>query len=382
MKILHVLADFQLGGGYLPAILPLCKYLIKLGHTVEVVAVNSEGGNFDIIKTFPLKGLPAWSRSPTLDDWLGSNVKDFDVVHIHGLWSYPQFRASQHAINNKVPYVVSPHGIFIEPMRYSGLKKKLYWNLIGRGVVGSAQAIHVTSDLELDGCKIAGIQNALVMIPWGVDISNHLEKSGGESARRMWPTLANKRILLYLSRISPEKGLDQLLLAISSLRDMHENFILVIAGQDDEKYRYKEVLDALIKKNGLQGHVFFTGLVQGQAKYALLAEADIFVMPSYGENFSFSIAEALSCGVPVITTTKTPWRSIQEVSAGCCVAPNVDALCGALNQLLSLSSKELIEMGERGRGLINDKYDWTLISKRFENFYKSICDKNISIDGY
>lgn len=380
MRILHVMPTFLLDGGYLPAVIPLSRNLEKLGHSVEIVSGEDVKKRFfDGVRTFPLSMPKSWNRSPLLDDWLKNNVGSFDILHLHGLWDYPQFRAAWYAIKKNIPYIVTPHGIFLEPHRYNSMKKKLYLYLIGNRILNSARTIHVTSDLELEGCKLAGIRKPIVKIPWGIDFSEFSTKQEPQYAENLWPILAGRRILLFMSRLSPEKGLDQLLLALSSVKDQHKKILLVIAGEEDKKYRHKSILDNIIERHNLKQYVFFAGLVKGAAKLALLKRADIFVMPSYGENFSFAVAEALACGVPVITTTKTPWHEIQDISAGRVVAPEASALRDAINELLSLPTEELKEMGLRGRKLIDQRYDWISISHKFEKLYLNICEKEQNI---
>jgi len=378
MRILHVIPTFSLDGGYLPAIIPLSRNLEALGHSVEIVSAEDvKKTSFNGVKKFPLSMPISWNRAPLLDDWLKNNVGGFDILHLHGLWDYPQFRAARYARKRNIPYIVTPHGIFLEPHRYNSMKKKLYLYLIGNRILDSAQTIHVTSDLELEGCKSAGIKKPIVKIPWGVDPSEYSTKQEPSYAENLWPILTGRRILLFMSRLSPEKGLDQLLLALSSVKNQHKNILLVIAGEEDKKYRHKRVLENMIERHNIKQYVFFTGLVKGTAKLALLRRSDIFVMPSYGENFSFAVAEALACGVPVVTSTRTPWREIQDISAGRYVAPEAAALRDAINELLSLRTEELREMGIRGKKLIDQRYDWVSISKEFEKLYGDICGKKV-----
>lgn len=367
---------FSLDGGYLPAIIPLSRNLEALGHSVEIVSGEDEKkSSVNGVRTFPLSMPISWNRSPLLDDWLKSNVSSFDILHLHGLWGYPQFRAARHAKKRNIPYIVTPHGIFIEPHRYNSMKKKLYLYLIGNRILNSAQTIHVTSDFELEGCKLVGIRKPLVKIPWGIDPSEFSTKQEPSYVDNLWPILTGRRILLFMSRLSPEKGLDQLLLALSSIKNQHKNILLVIAGEEDKKYRHKRVLENIIERHNIKQYVFFIGLVKDAVKLALLKRADIFVMPSYGENFSFAVAEALACGVPVVTSTRTPWHEIQDISAGRYVAPEADALRDAINELLSLRTEELREMGIRGKKLIDKRYNWITISAEFAKLYKNICEK-------
>ena len=376
MRILHVVPTFILGGGYLPAVLPLSRNFKALGHSIEIVSGEDvKKRSIDGVRTFPLSIPTSWNRSPLLNDWLKSNISRFDIIHIHGLWDYPQFRAARYAKQRNIPYIITPHGIFLDTNRYNSIKKKLYLYLIGNRIINSAQAIHVTSNIELEGCKLAGIGKPIVKIPWGIDQSEFSIKQDYLNAEQLWPIFIGRRILLFMSRISPEKGLDQLLLALSSIKNNHKNVLLVIAGEEDKKNRHKRVLENIIERQKIEQYVFFTGLVKGAAKLALLKRADISVMPSRGENFSFAVAEALACGVPVVTSTRTPWHEIHDVSAGRLAAPEAGALRDAINELLSLRTEELREMGMRGKTLIDQRYDWLNIAKEFIKIYSDICEK-------
>lgn len=370
MKILHIMPSFTLDSGYLSAILPLSRHLVALGHSVEIVSgEDSKKSKIGGMRTFPVTFPRAWYRAPLLDDWLKKNAGGYDIFHLHGLWDYPQCRAAQYANKSDIPYIISPHGIFVGTHRNKSLKKRIYLRMIGNRMLRLARAIHVTSELELKGCQTAGIRNEIVEIPWGVDPSGYSSEPEPSNAESLWPELAGRRILLFMSRLSPEKGLDELLRALASVKEDHRSVLLVIAGEEGKKRKFRKMLGNLVEKLGLEPHVLFSGLVDGPAKRALLRRADILVMPSYGENFSFAIAEALACGVPVIASTRTPWPEIQDIDAGRYVDPTPGALRAAIHELLSMPPQELRKMGLRGKQLIGERYRWPDISNKFAELY-------------
>jgi glycosyltransferase involved in cell wall biosynthesis len=125
-----------------------------------------------------------------------------------------------------------------------------------------------------------------------------------------------------------------------------------------------------VREAGLEGDFMFSGPVTGEAKEALYRQADLFVLPSFTENFSMVVAEALSYGIPVITTTGTPWRVLEEEQAGWWVAPRADALAGALRQAIGQTVSERRAMGERGRALAAARYAWPGIGRQMSAFYR------------
>jgi len=116
-------------------------------------------------------------------------------------------------------------------------------------------------------------------------------------------------------------------------------------------------------------------MVRGRRKLALLRRADIFVLPSYSENFGIVVVEALACGTPVITTKGTPWEQLQEVDAGRWVLPREAELARALRELLNMSQSERVAMGQRGQNLIQENYAWDRIVKKFLTVYDCILSE-------
>jgi glycosyltransferase involved in cell wall biosynthesis len=182
-----------------------------------------------------------------------------------------------------------------------------------------------------------------------------------------------------MSRLHPKKGVDVLLRAWARQKEVAsekwrvtsaeqgESFgllvssslspVLVLAGPDLIGYRRE--IEKMVKELGLEDSVVITGEVQGEMKAALLANADVFVLPSYSENFGIVVAEAMAWRRPVIASTGTPWKEVSEVGAGWWVAPEEDALAKALAEALGKRPEELEEMGAKGRMLVEERYTWS-----------------------
>ncbi|WP_428825250.1 glycosyltransferase [Azonexus sp. IMCC34842] len=273
----------------------------------------------------------------------------FDVVHIHGTWTPILVVASYLASIKGIPVVVSPHGC-LEPwaLQHRGWKKKLALALYQKRVFSKASMIVATARQELESIRRLGIETPVAVIPNGVDMPPVLAR-----------LQAGKRKFLFLSRIHPKKGLPDLVAAWALVRQ--PGWQVVIAGPDEDGHL--DQIRAQVDSLGLRYDFEFTGLVTGERKEALFAGADVFVLPTYSENFGIAVAEALARGVPVITTTGAPWEDIESRCCGWWVQPGVDGIACALVAAMNTPREELSEMGQRGILLVKEKYAWDQIGR-------------------
>ena len=309
----------------------------------ELVAVEAHG----IIEIVGGNGEGFAKRVLLLKGYLDTH--DFDLVHLHGTWTPILAVAGYLAVAERIPVVVSPHGC-LEPwaLRHRGWKKKLALELYQKRVFSKASMIVATASQELESIRRLGIGTPVAVIPNGVDIPPVLSHSqvGG-------------RKFLYLSRIHPIKGIPDLVSAWALVRQ--PGWCIVIAGPDEDGHL--EEIRAQIDTLSLGSDFEFTGLVTGDRKEALFAEADVFVLPTYSENFGIAVAEALARGVPVITTTGAPWADIETWCCGWWVQPGVDGVASAMVAAMNTPREELSEMGQRGVQLVKKKYSWDQIGR-------------------
>ncbi|WP_269527012.1 glycosyltransferase [Coraliomargarita parva] len=280
---------------------------------------------------------------------------DFDVMHSHGLWLPFNHAVAKLAGQH---HVLSPRGM-LEPwaLNNSRMKKKLAWLLYEKCDLRRVWAFHATAHSEAESIRRLGFVQPIAVIPNGVELPE---------ARKLKPAKrSQKKTALFLSRIHPKKGILMLLDAWAKLAP--EGWRLVIAGNDD--CNHLRVVGARIRSLDLLETVELAGPLFGEDKEAAYRGADLFVLPSYSENFGIVVAEALGYGLPVLTTTGCPWQELSTEGCGWWVEPNPTGVFEGLSGALSTSSETLMAMGARGRRLVEEKYQWPGIAERMAQFY-------------
>jgi glycosyltransferase involved in cell wall biosynthesis len=297
--------------------------------------------------------------------------RELDLIHNHGLWMFQNLYARQSAVENKLPLVISPRGMLESwSLKRSRMKKLLAWHLYEKKKLTNATLFHVTSTVEIQSLRSLGFKQPIALINNGVDFPNLDEQPSAAILNRLFPELENKRWLLFLSRVHPKKGLDNLLFAWQTLSLQFPDWHLLIAGPDLIGYQAK--LESLTNKLGLQKRVSFTGMLEGIQKQSALANAELFVLPTHSENFGIAVAEALSYAVPVITTKKAPWQSLSTEKCGWWIEDDQQSLTLALAEAMQMSCSERKEMGQRGRALAENNFSWGQVAREMAAVYRWI----------
>ena len=283
-----------------------------------------------------------------------------DIIHDHGIWLPTNHAVKVIAKKRGIPFVVHPRGM-LEPwaLSFRAYKKKLAWSLYQKRDLESASLFFATSTTEADNLRQLGFSQPIAVIHNGVDIP---EVNFSCSSSQ---TVKQTRTLVFMSRIHPKKGIKHLLEAWRQLQPV--NWKLILAGPDEDGH-LQEVLD-YAEKLGVSDQVEYQGIVDDDSKAKLLCAADLFILPSFSENFGVVVAEALAYGVPVISTFGSPWQGLVDNNCGWWVRAEADALAGALIEAMSLSDEERYEMGLRGR-LYARQFDWSEIARETANVYR------------
>jgi glycosyltransferase involved in cell wall biosynthesis len=386
LRILHVVPAYYPAvryGGPIRSVHGLAAALTRRGHDVHVYTTSVDGEkDLDVRLGQPvdLDGVavhyfrvPALRRlywSPSLGRQLRKAIAGFDIVHLHSVFLWPTWAAARAAARAGVPYITAPRGMLVREMiqRKSRLLKNAWITLIERATFVRAAGVHVTAELEAEELRAFGWPlPEVTWIPNGVDWpAEHPPRSAGPFAS------LPERYVLFLSRISWKKGLDRLITAWQWVPDMP----LVIAGNDDEGYRPK--LEALARSVGVADRVHFIGPVTDAHKWALYEEAELFVLPSYSENFGNVVAEAMAMGCPVVVSPEVGIAAMVKArEAGAVVDCDPSNLATVINDLLTDGLKRS-QMGLRGRETARAGLSWDGVAAQMENLYLRASDKCVS----
>lgn len=285
------------------------------------------------------------------------------IVHDHAVWLPSNHHVAKFCMSRNVPRIVSPRGMLgAWALNHGKWKKRLAWALYQRADLSSATAFHATSEQEEEEIRKLGFTQPIAVVPNGIDVPESLPE-------RRSPL----KQFLFMSRIHPKKGLVELLSAWKASNVAASGWQLVIAGPDDGGH--SKVIDAEIKRLQLSSCVRMVGEVRGADKWQLFADSDYFVLPSFNENFGIAIAEALACGVPVITTTNTPWFAIREKELGWWIPCGHEPLVNAILSAARCPEHERTEAGRRAKAEIKTKYSWQRSASELNAFYQRISER-------
>ena len=295
-----------------------------------------------------MRGISFAQKDTKLIKDLAPNISS---VSVHGFWLWPLVKACKTAQKLGLPVIISPHGMFSTySMDARGQRKKIALKLGFLKILKNATAFHATSEEEAKNIRALGLEQPIFLIPNGVDIPDYSKEK------------SKKRTILFLSRVHPKKGLPLLVRAWAKLTKDRPDWEIVIAGPDEMGHRAE--VQAIIDKHNIP-RISFIGPKSGTEKASLYNNADIFILPTHNENFGLVVAEALAAGTPVITTTGTPWNGLEEHECGWYLDPTEEEIFKALKTATSMSSKEHIEMGLRGRQWMSDEFSWDVVSRKF-----------------
>ncbi len=379
MNAAHILSHLStIYAGVPIATKHMVSALSKLGLKVSLWATGNtdeNGTSLDgcPVHLFDTKPPVGWRRSPELADALKEAARESDIFHIHEVWNYPQLMATRRARKAGIPYVLAPRAS-LEPWRiaHKRIKKQTYLRLIGNRIMQNAACMHAVAAAEVEGFREVGYRGPVFIAHNGVVPEEFDNLPDPSEAELQWPILKACRVVLYLSRLSPEKGLDEFIPAWASTvkKSSYSDALLVLAGPDDRGYGSK--VKEMLKKLNIESKVLLTGMVDGRLKFALMSRADVFVLPSYSEGFSNAFLENLAAGKPVLITPGCNFPEVAEVNAGLSADPERGAFEFALKRLLDLSQEERMRMGDNGRRLVLENYTWDITARKIATVYAAI----------
>lgn len=389
MKLLQVVPSISPAmGGPTTVVLNLVKALRQVGVDVEIVTTNDNGNTLldvPLGQCIEYETVPVWFLprvSPRLKDyifstelapWLWQNIQNYNLVETHYLFSYAPTCAGAIARLQRIPYIVNTIGQLSPWALAQGrLKKQFYTWLIEHHNLNSAAAIHCTTTAEAEDVRKFGVQTPSFTLPPGVNLPNPL-MDAKQRLRQTYGIPTDTPVVLFLSRLHYKKRPDLLLQALSRLAQENYNFHLIVAGSGEPEYETE--LKNLAVSLGINHQISFVGFVLGVEKDLLLQGSDLFVLPSFSENFGVAIAEAMAAGLPVIITPGIQIASeVADAQAGLIVECELEPLAEAIKKLLNFP-KLRYKLGENSKQLVKQTYSWEAIAHNLMSVYSAVINK-------
>ncbi|MEM7794127.1 MAG: hormogonium polysaccharide biosynthesis glycosyltransferase HpsP [Cyanobacteria bacterium P01_C01_bin.118] len=338
--------------------------------------VETEGYHTLYFRCAPFR---RYKFSIALLQWLQRHGRDYDIAHIHALFSPISSAAATVARWQKLPYILRPLGT-LDPADLAKKKqfKQIYAALLERPNIKGAAALHFTSEQEVTVSERFGVDTRDMVLPLGVVLPEFTcsEVEAKQQIRQRYNIPEGVPIVLFMSRIDPKKGLDLLLPALKELHQAGKQFHFVLSGGNPQDQSYVDAIGQQIQDSVLKHCTTVTGFVSGALKAQILQAADVFVLPSYYENFGIAVAEAMMAGKPVVISDQVHiWRDIKESQSGWVTRCEQGALTKALVEALA-NNGERRQRGENGRGFAKENYGWDAIALRMIKQYRQLLQVN------
>lgn len=350
----------------------ISPYLTALGVTTTVASLDSpdapwlQGQPFQAVGLGPVVGSYGYRRA--LPACIHRLAKDHDAVIIHGIWQYHAFATWRALRGTGIPYFVYTHGMldpwFKRTYPLKHFKKWAYWPWADYRVLRDAKAVLFTTEQErlLARQSFWLYEAKEVVVGYGTSAPPADAESQRQAFLQLFPHLRGQRILLFLSRIHPKKGVDLLIEGFAAVASIDLRLHLVIAGPD--KIGWQAELQQRAVALGIADRITWTGMLSGELKWGAYRCAELFCLPSHQENFGIVVAEALACGLPVaIADPVNISGEIQAAKAGLVNKDTLNGTTNGLRQWLNLSAEERIQMAHNGLRLFCSNFDFASTSK-------------------
>ena len=377
-RILHIVpAVSEESSGPSYSVVRLCDSLGRKGDGLILVSLQLSLNKNCIpyVKEFPVGFGPVrLGSSPAMYDWLRKEAAEDNVslIHNHGMWQMNSLYPGWICSKNNIQYIVSPRGALSKwSMENGSFLKKIFWPLLQKPSLMRASCFHATSLDEYEDIRRLGFCQPVAIIPNGIDIPEMSFKRDQE----------NLLTLLFLGRLHPKKGVDILLSAWREVQDAFPHWRLIIAGDDNGYYGksgYSNQLQLQIKSLELK-RVSLIGAVHGEQKFYTYSNANMFVLPTYSENFGLTVAESLSYGIPVIVSKGAPWGGLIQHEAGWWIDIGRDHLVECLRKAMACSPDTLSRMGMKGRDWMRRDFSWSGVAFKMNETYKWLLDRSLPI---
>jgi len=373
-------------GGPARSISTICKAIAATGVQQTVFTTNAApdgvldvptDGPVDVggvdVHYFPLKHRTGF-YSPALARACADRVAEFDIVEISSVWMYPGIPASRACVRRGVPYVVSLHNSLV-PQAFSrgGWRKRVYWKLFQRPIFRRAAGIIYSTQLEMEKSAWVGLDSQPAIIPNAADTSQFETMPARGQLRSRLGIPPEARVLLFMGRLHPDKGLDITLPAFGRMLEQHADAHFIVGGPDERGYL--ETLRGWVADLNIEARVHFTGLLTGEDRLSAFADADLLVLASRYENFGMAAVEGMAAGLPVVISDQVEsWPEIAPSEAAFIVPMDETALTTTLVDGFR-DMATLRTMGERGRDFVARRFNTKAVAEQHVELYREVINE-------
>lgn len=382
MHIVHIISSIDpRSGGTVAAVKGMAIFQRAFGEQVTLASTFARGDSPNIADELkrqdvqvqmigPVRGKFGWMLGMTKT--LRPLIAKADVVHIHAIWEEIQHVAARLCHQLGKPYLVSPHGM-LDPwsLSQSRIKKQvmLKWRIMHN--LQHAAALAFTAPQERDLTNVLNLRPRKIVEPLGVDLKEFADLPARGTFRARFPQLGDKPVVMFLSRVDPKKGLDLLIPAFAKCG--HPEAMLAIVGPITRGY--ESTLERLIQENNLADRCVLCGMQHGRERIEALHDADVFILPSYQENFAIVAVEAMAAACPVIVSDQVNIHDvILRHELGAVVDTTVDSVRQELDRWLS-DLPRATRVGQSNRLFAQKNFDWSTIAANWHTHYKALVDE-------
>ena len=326
MRVLQIMSSVSVGlGGVLEGVRMLSEEWISAGHQVEIATLDPPG--FADAAAFPVTvhtlgpSFSKWAYSPAFYPWLRDHHSEYDIIVVHGLWQYHTYASWRALHGQPTPYVAFTHGMldpyFRKRFPFKHLKKWLVWPWSDYRLLRDAKSVMFTCEEEKElARKSFPLYKANEkVVGYGTESSPYPLDAAKEAFLYHFPQLRGRRLLTFMGRLNPKKACDILIEAFAHTLAKDPQWHLLMAGPDLDGW--EKDLRKIARQLKIEDRITWAGMLRNELKWGSIAASELLILPSHQENFGVVIAEALSCGVPVILSDRVNiWREISASGAG------------------------------------------------------------------
>jgi glycosyltransferase involved in cell wall biosynthesis len=373
LRVVHVAEDMaQIAGGIPAVVRQLTERLSLKGITAQIVHATGDcsdiSSSVEVFNYPPTRLGQAWSWGSTLREGVAhlsvASTNDAPVFHVHGAWSAPQYFAARAAYQANIPFIFSAHGM-LEPWLWeqqgwkTRAKKRAYWSALAYPSLNKANVIHAITPFEREHLRHLFPKKNIEVIPNAIDVNDEID----------CPCNERDRVILFLGRIEPKKGVDVLLHAFARAK-ISKEWSVDIVGPAWSK-AYLSELKKIVTKFNLEKRVRFLGPLFGEEKLKLIETAWVLAVPSHSEVVGLVNLEASAQCLPTITTHQTGLYDWEE-GGGLLVEPSIASFGRALEVACSWNEQEQRERGIASRRLVIQRYSWQAVMPIWSQLYSSL----------